>query len=53
VLAELQLRDDGVAPDEVANDGEYHASWVVPGPFGRDYVLSVADEPVEVHVEEP
>jgi subtilisin family serine protease len=53
VLAELQLRDDGVAPDEVANDGEYHASWVVPGPSGRDYVLSVADEPVEVHVEEP
>lgn len=50
VIQELVFRDDGVSPDEVADDCEFHAVWTVPAPPGRKYRLTVGEETLEIVV---
>ena len=43
----FSLRDDGVAPDQVAGDGEFTASWAPAQPFGHiDFSSSAGSERV-------
>ncbi|GIW43874.1 MAG: hypothetical protein KatS3mg077_1156 [Candidatus Binatia bacterium] len=47
---QVALRDDGIAPDPVAGDGEFNGVWVVPAAPNRDYDITVAGETLRVHV---
>ncbi|MCX8072488.1 MAG: S8 family serine peptidase [Candidatus Binatia bacterium] len=49
-VARLNFRDDGLPPDEVAGDGEFHARWAIAGPPNRDYVVTIGGESLRIHV---
>lgn len=46
----LNFRDDGLIPDQVAGDGEFHAVWTVPEPPGREYRVTVGAETLRIRV---